>query len=160
MYSLNLRSSACARRESCSNRFSGKRSFNSSVHFSAINHPEKNPARAPGPAGLKRSAFDGSEGDTCSCGNRLTGTARRRICGSDSSVISSSSTSSQRTSIDPSFRMNSVISGGLFFYGTGKHIRPQQLQVHQARLRYPCGSPARNRARLDATKPCYFVGPA
>jgi len=63
MYSLNLRSSACARRESCNKRLSGKRSFSSSVHLSAINHPEKNPARARGPAGSEKPACGGLEGD-------------------------------------------------------------------------------------------------
>lgn len=43
MYSDNLRSSACARRESCSSRFSGRRSFNSSVHFSDMARAQKNP---------------------------------------------------------------------------------------------------------------------
>lgn len=43
MYSDNLRSSAWARRESCSSRFSGRRSFSSSVHFSAMMCAQKNP---------------------------------------------------------------------------------------------------------------------
>lgn len=58
MYSLNLRSSAWARRESCNSRLSGRRSFSSSVHLSAMVGAQKNARHWQGQAGTRNPSVE------------------------------------------------------------------------------------------------------